>query len=84
MKSYNEIENEVALIISEVTGNLFDNISEKQFYEDMGFDSVSIIELLVSIEERYDILLLIRGKNKMEGGNNDAEFCCINQRCRQS
>ena len=57
MKSYNEIENELALIISEVTGNSFDNISEKKFYEDMGFDSVSIIEMLVSIEERYDINL---------------------------
>lgn len=57
MKNYNEIESELALIISEVTGNLFDNISEKKFYEDMGFDSVSIIEMLVSIEERYDINL---------------------------
>ena len=57
MKNYNEIESELALIISEVTGNSFDNIAEKNFYEDMGFDSVSIIELLVSIEERYDINL---------------------------
>ena len=57
MKNYNEIESELAFIISEVTGNSFDNIAEKNFYEDMGFDSVSIIELLVSIEERYDINL---------------------------
>ena len=57
MKNYNEIESELARIISEVTGNSFDNIADKNFYEDMGFDSVSIIELLVSIEERYDINL---------------------------
>ena len=57
MKNYNEIERELAIIISEVMGNSFDNIADKNFYEDMGFDSVSIIELLVSIEERYDINL---------------------------
>tara|TARA_B110001454_G_C12461588_1_gene326404 strand:+ start:300 stop:566 length:267 start_codon:yes stop_codon:yes gene_type:complete len=53
----NDIEDKLKSIISEYTEENFDHNSATQNFDDLGVDSLSLVEIIFDIEETFDITI---------------------------
>lgn len=51
------VEKQLKTLIEDITGKEHDDLSGKSLFEDLEFDSVSIMELVSEIEEKFGIIL---------------------------